>query len=71
LSQIREITANSEKKGERTLAVDTAANPVDNGGRRLGYERRQFDYSVYFPERRIGRDRRTQPERRIDLELSS
>jgi len=71
LSQIREIAANSEKKGGRTVAVDSGANPFDNGGRRLGYERRQFDYSDYFPDRRIGRDRRTQPERRIDLELSS
>jgi len=71
LSEIREITANSEKKAGRTLAVDTGASPVDNGGRRLGYERRQFDYSHYYPDRRIGRDRRSLPERRIDSKPSS
>jgi len=44
-------------------------NPVygiDNGGRRLGIDRRQFSYSHHSPERRAGIDRRIFPERRVD-----
>ena len=37
---------------------------VDNGGRRLGFERRQFSYSEHIPERRSGKDRRIGPDRR-------
>jgi len=37
----------------------------DNGGRRLGFDRRMFSYSGYIPERRSGRDRRNGPERRL------
>ena len=41
----------------------------DNGGRRIGMERRDFSYSSYFPERRIddrrsGHDRRKMTDRR-------
>ena len=31
----------------------------DNGGRRLGINRRQFSYSFHIPERRYDQDRRT------------
>ena len=31
---------------------------VDNGGSRLGIDRRNFEYSAYIPERRRGKDRR-------------
>ncbi len=34
------------------------------GDRRLGIERRMFEYSGYFPERRTNNDRRTGAERR-------
>ncbi len=37
---------------------------LDNGGRRLGFDRRQFSYNGHIPERRSGRDRRNGPERR-------
>lgn len=36
----------------------------DNGGRRTGLDRRQFSYSGYLPERRSGKDRRLQLDRR-------
>lgn len=36
----------------------------DNGGRRTGLDRRQFSYTGYLPERRSGRDRRQQFDRR-------
>jgi hypothetical protein len=36
----------------------------DNGGRRSGFERRQYDYSSYIPERRSGKDRRSGQDRR-------
>ena len=39
---------------------------IDNGGRRLGIERREYAYSHYYPERRVGADRRIHPERRTD-----
>jgi hypothetical protein len=58
-------------KEARTLPADSAANKIDHGGRRLGLERRQFDYSHYYPERRVGRERRRLPERRADSKLDS
>ena len=36
----------------------------DNGGRRLGIERRRFSYTHYIPERRSGNDRRSGHDRR-------
>ena len=36
----------------------------DNGGRRLGIERRQFLYNGHIPERRSGKDRRSGNDRR-------
>jgi hypothetical protein len=40
------------------------ANLLDNGGRRLGVERRQISYSDHIPERRSGIDRRRGKDRR-------
>ena len=37
---------------------------VDNGGRRLGVERRRFSYLVHIPERRSIEDRRNGFDRR-------
>ena len=37
---------------------------TDNGGTRLGRERRIFEYSAYIPERRSGIDRRKGFDRR-------
>ena len=37
----------------------------DNGGRRLGIERREFSYDEYFPEQRSGKDRRSGLDRRL------
>jgi len=36
----------------------------DNGGRRLGLDRRQFTYAAYLPERRLGDERRASVDRR-------
>jgi len=36
----------------------------DNSGRRLEIDRRQFNYSMYFPERRSGKERRSGLDRR-------
>ena len=36
----------------------------DNGESRIGFERRQFSYTAYIPERRSGNDRRKWFERR-------
>lgn len=38
---------------------------ADNGGKRLGFERRQFFYAGHIPERRSGKDRRTSLDRRL------
>jgi hypothetical protein len=43
---------------------ETSQGPKDNGGRRSGKDRRQFQYTFYIPERRIGPDRRGTPDRR-------
>jgi len=37
----------------------------DNGGRRSGTERRQFSYKLHIPERRSGKDRRSELDRRL------
>ena len=37
---------------------------IDNGGRRLGVDRRQFSYTDYIPDKRLGDDRRTGLDRR-------
>lgn len=36
----------------------------DNGGRRLGGDRRLYSYNGHIPERRSGTERRTGPDRR-------
>jgi len=43
----------------------------DNGGRRLGGDRRRFSYSVHIPERRPGSDRRSGLDRREGLDRRS
>jgi hypothetical protein len=42
----------------------------DNGGRRLGIDRRQFTYTMYFPERRSGKERRNGLDRRKKSRIS-
>ena len=69
MSDFHEMARNLKRKQARTLDKKKAANIIDHGGRRLGLERRQFDYSHYYPERRVGLERRTHPERRIDSKL--
>jgi hypothetical protein len=40
---------------------------ADNGGSRLGIDRRQFQYTAYIPEKRSGRDRRKGFDRRSPI----
>jgi hypothetical protein len=37
---------------------------VDNGGTRIGLDRRKFEYTAYIPEKRSGMDRRNEFDRR-------
>jgi len=37
---------------------------ADNGGRRLGVDRRQISYTACVPEKRTGQDRRSASDRR-------
>jgi hypothetical protein len=37
----------------------------DNGDRRLDIDRRQFSYDFHIPERRSGKDRRSELDRRL------
>jgi len=39
-------------------------NLLDNGGRRLGVDRREFSYTLHIPERRQDENRRTRVDRR-------
>ena len=39
---------------------------IDNGGRRLGIDRREFLYAIHIPERRSGKDRRSREDRRSE-----
>lgn len=40
----------------------------DNGGRRLGIERRCFNYSAHIPERRSGKNRRSGKDHRSGVD---
>jgi len=40
---------------------------IDNGGRRLGVDRRQFSYTDHIPDKRLGDDRRTELDKRSGL----
>ena len=66
MSDFHEMANNLKTIEARSLHIEDPAYIIDNGGRRLGIERRQFKYSLYFPERRIGTERRNRPERRDD-----
>jgi hypothetical protein len=45
---------------------------LDNGGRRIGIDRRCYSYSGHIPERRSGNDRRNIKDRRFpDTQVSS
>jgi len=46
----------------------SAVSVIDNGGRRSGIGRRQFSYSDYIPDRRIGKDQRSGSDRRSGLD---
>ncbi len=39
---------------------------IDNGGRRIGIERRVFSYAYHIPERRSGNGRRSWVDRRVE-----
>lgn len=41
---------------------------IDNGGRRLGIDRRQFSYTDHIPNRRLNGDRRNGADRRSALD---
>lgn len=43
----------------------------ENGGRRLGFERRRYEYTLFIPERRSGYDRRGAEDRRKAPRLDS
>jgi len=48
-----------------TDKIFVSESPIkDNGGRRLGVDRRQFKYCKYIPEQRSDKDRRNELDRR-------
>jgi hypothetical protein len=47
-------------------APGAAVLEIDNGGRRLGLERRAFSYDIHLPERRSNTIRRSNIDRRND-----
>ena len=40
---------------------------IDNGGRRLGLERRQYEYTDHIPARRVHEERRSGMDRRLTI----
>ena len=71
LSDFFEMASNLRMRNERALQIKNPVYNIDNGGRRLGIERRRFTYSHYYPERRFGVERRCIPERRVDMEAEA
>jgi hypothetical protein len=43
---------------------------IDNGGRRLEFDRRLFSYNGYLPERRSGEERRSGLDRRKKIRFT-
>jgi len=43
---------------------------LDNGGRRSGFDRREFSYTAYIPEQRSGKERRSGLDRRLKPRMS-
>ena len=66
LSDFHEMVSSLQRRKERILRIKNPVDNIDKDGRRLGFERRQFTYSLHYPERRFGVDRRHIPERRIE-----
>lgn len=48
------------------LMAYMAQSGIDNGGRRLGIDRREFLYAIHIPERRSSGERRSERDRRSD-----
>jgi hypothetical protein len=71
MSDFHEMASNLWMRKERVLHIKNPVYDIDNGGRRLGIERRQFAYSYYYPERRFGIERRCIPERRFHMEAEA
>ena len=71
MSDFHEMTSNLRMRKERALHIKNPAYNIDNGGRRLGIERRQFSYSHHYPERRVGIERRRLTERRIEMKAGA
>ncbi len=71
MSDFHEMASNLRMREERALHSKSPVYNIDNGGRRLGIERRQFSYSLYYPERRVGIERRCLPERRVDMKAGA
>ena len=67
MSDFHEMACNLGMRKERALHINSPAFQIDNGGRRLGIDRRQFTYSHFYPERRFGIERRCLPERRVEI----
>ena len=63
-----------DEQDQQLLSPATKARPfynmkmefklADNGGTRIGIERRKFHYTAYIPEKRSGMDRRKRFDRR-------
>lgn len=59
-----------ERKDGEPMTSNTVSAIRDNGGRRLGIERRKYRYIMYIPERRSFRDRRSGSDRRKESDDS-
>lgn len=66
MSDFHEMVSSLQRRREPALHIKNLGGHIDKGGRRLGIERRQFTYSLHYPERRIGVDRRSISERRVE-----
>jgi hypothetical protein len=60
-----------KKRGVEKAKVEISPSFLsDQGGRRLGIDRRRFTYTLHIPERRIGGERRRIKDRRGELNHS-
>ena len=69
MSDFHEMATQLRMQEERSLLMENHAYMVDTHGRRSGIRNRQFSYSDYLKEKRVGVDLGILPERKIDQKL--
>jgi hypothetical protein len=72
-TQRRIVLALGHKRSDKNevFGNDMESFINDNGGRRSGVDRREFEYSVYIPDQRSNKEKRKELDRRLKQRTSA